>query len=70
MTLTIPALLAAKRVLAIVRSARRGGYRALRGPISTDCPSSILRQAPPHLFLDTDSAQNLPAQRTRYRKAP
>ena len=62
MTLTIPALLAAKRVLAIVPEARKAEavYRALRGPISEDCPGSILRQAPhAHLFLDLDSAARM-----------
>jgi glucosamine-6-phosphate deaminase len=58
-TLTIPALLAAKRVLAIVPEARKAEAvrRALHGPINEDCPGSILRQTPhAHLFLDTDSA--------------
>jgi glucosamine-6-phosphate deaminase len=58
-TLTIPALLAAKRVLAIVPEARKAQavYRALHGPISEDCPASILRHAPhAHLFLDAESA--------------
>lgn len=58
-TLTIPALLAAKRVLAIAPEARKveAVFRALRGPISTECPASILRRTPhAHLFLDVDSA--------------
>jgi glucosamine-6-phosphate deaminase len=58
-TLTIPALLAAKQVLAIVPEARKAEAvsRALEGPISTDCPASILRQTShAHLFLDADSA--------------
>jgi glucosamine-6-phosphate deaminase len=58
-TLTIPALLAAKRVLCIVPEARKAEavYRALRMPIREDCPGSILRQTPhAHLFLDRDSA--------------
>ena len=62
MTLTIPALLAAKRVLSIVPEARKAEavYRALRGPISEDCPGSILRQAPhAHLVLDQDSAARI-----------
>lgn len=61
-TLTIPALLAAKRVLAIVPEARKADAvdRALRGPISEACPGSILRHAPhAHLFLDSDSAFRL-----------
>lgn len=60
MTLTIPALLAANRVLAIVPEARKAPAvaRALRGPIAEDCPGSILRTAPhAHLFLDRDSAK-------------
>jgi glucosamine-6-phosphate deaminase len=59
MTLTIPALLAAKHVLAIVPEARKAEAvrRALQGPIQTECPASILRQAPQaRLFLDRDSA--------------
>jgi glucosamine-6-phosphate deaminase len=61
-TLTLPALLAAKRVLAIVPEARKAAavYRALRMPISEDCPASILRRAPhAHLFLDKDSAARI-----------
>lgn len=58
-TLTIPALLAAKRVLCIVPEARKAEavYRALRMPIREDCPGSILRQVSrARLFLDRDSA--------------
>lgn len=61
-TLTIPALLAARRVLCIVPEARKADavYRALRGPIGEDCPGSILRQAShAHLFLDKDSAAKI-----------
>ena len=61
-TLTIPALLAAKRVLAIVPEARKADavYRALKKPISADCPGSILRRTPhTHLFLDKDSASKI-----------
>jgi len=61
-TLTIPALLAAKRVLAIVPEARKidAVYRTLYGPISEECPSSILRKTPhAHLFLDADSARRI-----------
>ncbi len=59
MTLTIPALLAAKHLLAIVPEARKADAvkRALTGPIDEDCPGSILRRIPnAHLFLDVDSA--------------
>jgi glucosamine-6-phosphate deaminase len=61
-TLTIPALLAAKRVLAIVPEARKADavYCSLRGPVSEACPGSILRRtAHAQLFLDKDSAAKL-----------
>ena len=61
-TLTIPALLSAKRVLAIVPEARKADAVrcSLRGPISEDCPGSILRKTPhAHLFLDQESAAKL-----------
>jgi len=61
-TLTIPALLSAKRVLAIVPEARKADavYRALKLPIGEDCPGSILRKTPhAHLFLDRDSAAKI-----------
>ena len=60
-TLTIPALLAARHVLAIVPEARKADavQRALTGPIDEDCPGSILRRVPnAHLFLDRASAGN------------
>ncbi len=62
MTLTIPALLAATRVLAIVPETRKAAavYRALCGPVSEDCPGSILRRVPhAHLFLDQESASEV-----------
>jgi len=62
MTLTIPALLSARQVLAIVPEARKAEavHRALYGPISEECPASILRQVPhAHLFLDADSAARI-----------
>lgn len=58
-TLTIPALLAAKRVLAIVPEARKAeAVRAcLTEPIHEDRPGSILRQVEhAQLYLDVDSA--------------
>jgi len=58
-TLTIPALLSARKVLAIVPEGRKAPavQRALQGPIETNCPASILRQtAHAHLYLDRDSA--------------
>jgi glucosamine-6-phosphate deaminase len=61
-SLTIPALLAAKHVLALVPEARKAEavYRTLKGPINEECPGSILRQTPQaHLFLDIDSAAKI-----------
>ncbi|MEZ4664619.1 MAG: 6-phosphogluconolactonase [Caldilineaceae bacterium] len=58
-TLTIPALLAAKRVLAIVPEARKAAaVRAcLTEPVHEDRPGSILRQVDhAQLYLDADSA--------------
>jgi len=61
-TLTIPALLAAKRILCIVPEARKAEAveHALLGPITEDCPASILRHAGhAHLLLDQESAARL-----------
>ncbi len=58
-TLTIPALLAARHVLAIVPEARKADavQRALLGPIDESCPGSILRRTPhARLFLDAHAA--------------
>ncbi len=64
MTVTIPALLRATRVLAIVPEARKAPAvrAALHGPVATSCPASILRRTPQAtVFLDADSAGALPA---------
>jgi glucosamine-6-phosphate deaminase len=61
-TLTIPALLAAKAVLCIVPEARKAeAVRAcLKDPISEDRPGSILRRVDhARLYLDPDSAAKL-----------
>jgi glucosamine-6-phosphate deaminase len=61
-TLTVPALLAAKRVLAIVPEARKVyAVRAcLYEPVSEDRPGSILRTVDhATLYLDPDSAKGL-----------
>jgi glucosamine-6-phosphate deaminase len=61
-TVTIPALLRAGRVLAIVPEARKSAAieRAVRGPISTDCPASALRLTPhATLYLDAASAADV-----------
>jgi glucosamine-6-phosphate deaminase len=58
-TLTIPALLSADRVLCIVPEARKeeAVYQALNGPVTESCPASILQQTPHvHLYLDADAA--------------
>jgi glucosamine-6-phosphate deaminase len=59
MTVTIPALLAAQTVLAIVPEARKAQAvrDALEGSVSTECPASILQRAThATLYLDRDSA--------------
>ena len=59
LTLTIPALMAAKSLYCIVpaRTKAQAVKRTLQGPISTECPASILRRHPAaRLYLDADSA--------------
>ncbi len=61
-TVTIPALVSAKRVLAIVPETRKAVpvRDALQGPISTMCPASYLReQSHATLYLDAESASLL-----------
>jgi len=58
-TLTIPALLGARQVLAIVPEKRKAEAvrAALTGPLTTACPASILRTVPNcRLYLDLESA--------------
>ena len=58
-SLSIPALLAARRVLAIVPESRKADIvvQTLNSPISPLIPASILRQTShAHLYLDPDSA--------------
>jgi glucosamine-6-phosphate deaminase len=62
LTLTIPALLAPSHVLGVVPEARKAEavQRALEGPVTPDCPASILRtRSNVKLFLDRDSASQL-----------
>ncbi len=62
-TVTIPALLRAKRVLAIVPEARKAEpvRAALTGPITTACPASALRTIPhASIHLEPASAGLLP----------
>ena len=61
-TLTVPAIMACKRIFSVVPDARKAEAvkNALQGPIDTSCPASILRTHPAAtLFLDPDSASLL-----------
>jgi glucosamine-6-phosphate deaminase len=61
-TVTIPALVRAGRLLAIVPETRKAVpvRDALLGPIATSCPASLLRRQPhATLYLDVDSASLL-----------
>ena len=58
-TVTVPALMRAARVLAVVPEARKAApvRDALRAPVSVACPASILRRTPQAtVYLDPDSA--------------
>ncbi len=58
-TVTIPGLLAAKKILCIVPEKRKAEavYSTLNEPINTNCPATILRKIDNALlFLDKDSA--------------
>lgn len=62
LTVTIPALLRAATVLAIVPEARKREpvRRALTGPVDPSCPASILQtQAHATIYLDDESAAGL-----------
>ncbi len=62
LTVTIPALLRAGRVLAIVPEPRKAEpvRRALQGPLTTECPASVLRLQPhATLYLDEGSSSLL-----------
>ena len=62
LTLTIPTLCSAKKMICIAPERRKAHAikAALTGPISTACPASILRRQPhATLLLDTDSASLL-----------
>jgi glucosamine-6-phosphate deaminase len=67
-TVTIPALLRAGRVLAVVPDARKAVpvRDALEGEVSTSCPASILQRTPhATVYLDPDSARLLSADHRR-----
>jgi glucosamine-6-phosphate deaminase len=63
LTLTIPALIGARRISCVVPGVRKAGavWDTLLGPVDASCPASILR-GHPHavLHLDADSASLLP----------
>ncbi len=62
LTLTLPALCAAKKIICLAPEQRksRAIRTALQDPVSTNCPASILRrQKHATLFLDADSAARL-----------
>jgi glucosamine-6-phosphate deaminase len=62
-TLTIPALLAARQMLAIVPEKRKAPavQAALSGPVTEECPASILRTVGyARLLLDVDSFSQVP----------
>lgn len=62
LTLTIPALLSARRVLCLAPEKRKAVpvRNMVQGPVATSCPASILRTAPhATLLIDTDSASLL-----------
>lgn len=61
LTLTVPALLSGRRMIAVVPGAakRQAVEGAIYGPISTDCPASILRtHGNCSLFLEPESWPN------------
>jgi len=63
-TLTVPALLAAKRMLCLVPEARKADavHACLTQPVSEDRPGSILRTVDhAKLYLDVESAARLNA---------
>ena len=64
LTLTVPALVAAKTVLCLAPEKRKAVpvRNLLEGPIATSCPASILRRQPhATLLLDLDSSSLLKA---------
>jgi glucosamine-6-phosphate deaminase len=61
-TVTVPALMRAARILAIVPEARKAEavQRALEGPIDPACPASVLRRTPhATAYLDNESASKM-----------
>jgi glucosamine-6-phosphate deaminase len=61
-TLTIPTVLRVPKLIVSVPGSRKAAImrRVLEGPISTECPASILRTHPDAtIYLDADSAAQL-----------
>lgn len=64
LTLTVPALLAGRRLCCMVPGARKAAAvaNALQGPVTTACPASILRtHSAATLYLEAESAARLPS---------
>jgi glucosamine-6-phosphate deaminase len=62
LSLTVPALLSARQVMALVPEKRKAAIvrQTLLGPISPACPASVLRnQSHAVLYLDADSAREI-----------
>jgi len=62
MTLTLPAILSATFIFCMVPGPTKEGAvkKTLEGPITTDCPASILKKhEKATLFLDQDSAKGI-----------
>jgi glucosamine-6-phosphate deaminase len=62
LSLTIPAIMNCRTISCVVPDVRKAEavFRTIRGPITTDCPASILRtHADAKLFLDPLSSAKL-----------
>jgi len=58
-TLTIPAIMRAEHIICVVPGERKreAVFRALEGPVTPECPASVLRRHPSvYIFLDKESA--------------
>lgn len=58
-TLTIPAIMSAKKIVCVVPGIRKRDavWKTLEGPVSTSCPASVLRRHPDGVvFLNQESA--------------
>lgn len=62
LTLTIPAIMNSRAISCVVPDERKSEavYNALYGPVTTDCPASVLRKHNEiRMFLDVESASRL-----------